>query len=105
MQFKIPITIGSFIVKSKSTTQLIEDILACFGFQEDVSCQYDPIKIIQEKRKKLKRGTYDHRGTSEMEKLANKFTYPNEEKDSEEAEAIETTTLTKVEGKGKIPIE
>lgn len=39
--FKMPITIGPFTVKSRSTTQLIEDILTCFGFEEDVSCQYD----------------------------------------------------------------
>ena len=76
----MPITIVPFTVKNKTSTQLI---LACFGFEEDVSCQYDPIKIIQEKRKELKRGKYDHKGTSEMEKLANKFTYLDEEKDSE----------------------
>ena len=81
----MPITIGPFVVKSWSTYQLIEDILAWFGF-EDVICQYDPIKIFQEKRKRLKRGTYEHRGTSKMEKLENKFAYLDEEKDSEEAE-------------------
>lgn len=89
------ITISPFTVKSKSTTQLIEDMLTYFGFEEDVSCQYDPIKIIQEKRKKLKIGTYEHKGTPEMEKLANKFAYSDEEKDSEESKAMEITVLTK----------
>ena len=99
------ITIGPFTVKNKTTIQLIEDILACFTFEEDVSWQYDPIKIIQEKTRKLKRGKYDHKDTSEMEKLANKFTYSDEEKDSEEVKAMESTDLTKVEEKGKIPLE
>ena len=40
-----------------------------------------------------------------MEKLANKFTFSDEEKDSEEVEAIESTFLTKVEEKGKRPLE
>ena len=105
MPLKIPITIGPFIVKNKIIVQLIEDILARFKFEQDVPCQYDPIKIIQEKRKKLKRGKYDHKGKSEMEKLANKFTFSDEEEHSDEVEVIESTTLTKVEEKGKRPVE
>ena len=53
----------------------------------------------------MKISTYDHRGTSEMEKLANKFAYSDEEKDLEEVEEMEITSLTKVEETGKIPIE
>ena len=53
----------------------------------------------------MKRGKYDHRGTSEIEKLANKFTFSDEEKDLEEVEGIENIALTKVEEKGKIPLE
>lgn len=60
-------------------------MLTCFSFEKDVSCQYDPTGVIHEKRRKLKRGTYEHKGTSEMEKLANKFVYSDEEKDLEEA--------------------
>ena len=91
------ITIGPFIVKNKTIVQLIEDILSYFRFEEDVPCQYYPIKIIPEKIKKLERGKYDHKGTSKLEKLANKFTFLDEEKDSDEVEAIENTALTKVE--------
>ena len=40
-----------------------------------------------------------------MEKLANKFTFSDEEEHSDEVEVIESTTLTKVEEKGKIPLE
>ena len=80
-------------------------MLICFSFEGDVSCQYDPIRVIHEKRKKLKRGTYEHRGTSEMEKIANKFVYSDEEKDLEEVEAMEIIVLTKEEGKGERPIK
>ena len=80
-------------------------MLTCFSFEGDVSCQYDPVRVIHEKIKKLKRGTYEHKGTLEMEKLANKFVYSDEEKDLEEAEAMEITVLTKEEAKGKIPMK
>ena len=36
--FKMLITIGPFIVNSRSAAQLIEDRLACYVFEEDVSC-------------------------------------------------------------------
>ena len=49
--------------------QLIEDILVFFKFEEDDPYQYDLAKIIQEKRKKLKRGKYDDKSTPKMEKL------------------------------------
>ena len=35
--FKIPITLGSFTVKHKSAVELIDDIMDCFGFQEEPS--------------------------------------------------------------------
>ena len=53
----------------------------------------------------MKIGKYDHKGTSEMEKLANKFPFSDEEEDSDEVEAIESTTLTKVEENAKGPLE
>ena len=45
----MPVTIGPFTIKNKSVAQLIEDMLVCFGLEEDVSCQYDLIMIIEEK--------------------------------------------------------
>ena len=44
--FKVPITIGPFIVKNRAAIELIDDIMACFGFALDFSCQYDPFHII-----------------------------------------------------------
>ena len=76
--------------------KLIDDILDFFRFEEDDPCQYDPSKIIQEKRKKLKRGKYDHKGTLEMEKLANKLTFSSEGEELDDVEEIRSTTLTKV---------
>ena len=103
--FKLPNTIGPFLVKNRSAAQLIEDMLTCFSFEGDFSCQYEPVRVIHEKRKKLKIGTYEHKGTSEMEKLANKFTYSDEEKDSKEAKAMEIIVLTKEETKGERPMK
>ena len=54
---------------------MIEEIMVCFQFEEDIPCQYDPLGIIQEKRKKLKRGVYEHKGTEEMSKLENQLTF------------------------------
>jgi hypothetical protein len=73
--FKVPITLGPFTVKNKSTIELIDDIMACFCFQEDPSCQYDPHHIISNRRKKQKRSRYDHKGTIEMEQMVNKLTF------------------------------
>ena len=50
--FKLPTTIGPFTVKNRSTTQLIKDMLTCFRFEGYVSCQYDLVRVIHEKRKK-----------------------------------------------------
>ena len=72
--FKVPITIGPFIVKKKAAIDLIDDIMACFGFSLDFSCQYDPLHIISKKRKRQKRGNYEHQGTLEMEQMENKLT-------------------------------
>lgn len=41
--------------------------MACFGFAIDSSCQYDPHHVISIKKKKQKRGRYEHQGTQEME--------------------------------------
>ena len=45
--FKLPMTVGPFTVKNKNDAKLIEDIMACFKFKEDIRCQYDPLGIIQ----------------------------------------------------------
>jgi hypothetical protein len=73
---KLPITIGPFTVKSKEVINLIDDIMASFKFPIDVACQYDPYHLIANKKKKLKRGTYQHQGTEEMDKTANLLSYP-----------------------------
>ena len=65
--------------------------MICFQFEEDISYQYDPLGIIQEKRKKLKRGVYEHKDTEEMSKLANKFTFSDEGKSYSE-----DTEITKI---------
>ena len=54
--FKVPITVGSFTVKNRASIELIDGIMACFGFALDFSCQYDPLHIISKKRKRQKKG-------------------------------------------------
>ena len=103
--FKPPITIGPFTTKNRSIDQLIEDMLTFFKFERDASCQYDPVGVIHEKRRKLKRGTYEHKGTSKMNKLENKFVYSDEEKDSKEVEVMEIKILIEEEAKGKRPMK
>ena len=40
-------------------------MLVFFNFEEDQACQYDPCQIISNKRKKLKRGSYENIGHPE----------------------------------------
>lgn len=75
--FKVPITVGPFTIKNKEAIVLIDDMMACFGFSQDFSCQYDPLHIISKKRKRQKRGSYEHQGTPEMEQMGNKLTLPS----------------------------
>jgi hypothetical protein len=103
--FKVPITLGPFIVKHKSIVELIDDIMACFGFQEEPSCQYDPYHIISDRRKKHKRNMYDHKGTYEMEKVANKLALSSEDEESDDVEEMDTTSMITVDDKGKRPME
>ena len=77
--FKLPVTIGPFTVKNKVVVQLIDEIMACYEFEEDQSCQYDTHHIISDKKKELRRGGYEHKGITEMEKLENKLTHLSEE--------------------------
>ena len=103
--FKVPITLGPFTVKNKSIVELIDDIMACFGFQEEPSCQYDPHHIISDRRKKQKRSRYDHKGTNEMEQMANKLTLSSEEEESDGIEEMNTTAMIIVDDKRKRPME
>ena len=47
-------TVGPYTIKNKNVSKLIEDIMVSFQFEEYIPCQYDPLGITQEKRKKLK---------------------------------------------------
>ena len=60
--FKVPITIGPFKVRNKVVVELIDDMIAYFGFVEDFSCQYDGQHLISKRRKKQKRRNYEHQG-------------------------------------------
>ena len=102
--FKVPITIGPFTVKNKVAIELIDDIMACFGFASDFACQYDPLHLISKKKKRQKRGNYEHQGTAEMEKLANKLTLPTDPNTKTEMMDLVTRTdpLTDPKGKRKV---
>jgi len=50
--FKVPITVGPFTVKNKAVVEMIDDMMACFGFVEYFSCQYDPHHLISKRRKR-----------------------------------------------------
>lgn len=91
VSFKLLITIGPFTVKSKEVVKLIDEMLVCYNFEEDQACQYDSCRIISNKRKKLKVGMFEHKGTPEMKELANKLTYSSqEETDSKDLEEMQT---------------
>ena len=56
------------------------------------------------RRKKQQRSKYDHKGTEEMEKMANKLILASEEERPDEIEDMENISLTIVDPKGKIPM-
>ena len=77
-------------------------MMACFKFEEDISCQYDPLGIIQDKRINLKRGVYEHIGTERMDKFANKLVFSDgDESNSEDTEIAKGLALVSSQEKGK----
>jgi len=75
--------------------------MACFGFAMDPSCQYDPYHLISNKKKKQKRGRYEHQGTQEMEQMANQLSFPLGLLQIEQAQDMEILTLVPLGDKGK----
>ena len=63
-----------FTVKSEVVVGSIGEMLACYKFEEDQTCQYYPSPIISRRGKKLRRGKYEHKVGSYMMKLANIIT-------------------------------
>ena len=54
--FKLPMIIGPFTFKNRNVVKIIEEVMAFFQFEEDISYQYDPLGIIKDKRKMLNEG-------------------------------------------------
>ena len=98
-------TIGPFTVKNRNVVKIIEEVMACFQFEDGISCQYDPLGIIQDKREKLKRGVYEHTGTERMNKLENKLVFSDgDESESEDIEIAKGLALVSLHEKGKMPL-
>ena len=91
--FRVPITIGPFTIRKKEAIELIDDIMACYGFYEEPSFQYDPHHLISKRRKKQKRGNYEHQGAQEMELIANQLTLPSDQEKRSELMNLVITPL------------
>ena len=78
-------------MKNKATIELIDDIMACFGFASYFACQYDPLHIISKKNKTQKRGNYEHQGTLNMEQIANNLILPTDPNKQSEMMDLVTT--------------
>ena len=102
--FKVPITIGHFTVKNRAVIEPIDDIMDCFSFAFEFSCQYDPLHIISKKTKRQKRGNYEHQGTPEMEQMANKLTLPSNPIRQSEIMNLVTALNPQTDPKGKIKV-
>ena len=98
--FKVPITVGPFTMRNKATIELIDDMMAYFGFVEDFSCQYDPHHLISKRRKRQKRGDYEHQGTPEMEKIDNMLTLPSDQERKNEFLHLVATPPIPIDAKG-----
>ena len=75
--------------------------MACFRFIPDEACKYDPLQIISKKRKKQRRGNYEHQGTLEMMQLENKLTLHTDPDRETEMMDLITTPNPSTEPKGK----
>ena len=75
--------------------------MACYIFVLDESCQYDPLQLISKKKKKQKRGNYEHQGTPEMMQLANKLTLHTDPDRETEMMDLITTSNPSTDPKGK----
>jgi hypothetical protein len=98
---QVPITVGPFTIKNRVAIELIDDIMACFKFALESSCQYDPLHIISKKRKIQKRGNYEHQGALEMEQMANKLTLPLGSNKQNELINLTMTSTIQTDPKGK----
>jgi len=67
-----PSTILSFIVKTRTTYTIIEDMMKAFKFEEDVFWQYDPYQIIPNMKFSLVLVSYNHHLNAKEGKLTNK---------------------------------
>ena len=76
-------------------------MMAYLSFVQDFSFQYEPHHIISKKRKRQKRGNYEHQGTPEMEKMANKLTLPSDQERQNELMNLVTTSSFPTDSKGK----
>lgn len=44
--FKLLVTVGPFTVKNRNVVKIIEEIMVFFQFEDDITCQYDPLGVI-----------------------------------------------------------
>ena len=79
--------------------------MASFKFPIDVACQYDPYHLIANKKKKLKRGTYQHQGTEEMDKTTNLLSYHPNLLQIEPTQNMDSDTRNTSKDKGKRKID
>ena len=88
-------------MRNKVAVELIDDIMACYGFFEEPFFQYDPHHLISKRRKKQKRGNYEHQGTKEMELMENKLTLPSDQEKQSELMNLVITPSVPIVAKGK----
>ena len=82
-EIKFPWTVGPFVVKRKSTLQMIESMLREMGFSVEVAVNYDPHHVISNRRQANKNKPFEHSEVEGLSEVANWMDYPRGVNDGE----------------------
>ena len=68
---KFPLKTGSFIIKIKASSPIVERLSGIMDFQKFETLNYDPHKVISQRRQQNKNKSFEHQVVEGMDKIAN----------------------------------
>ena len=77
-EIKFPWIVGPFVIKSKSSLQIIESMLKEMGFLVEVVVDYDPYHVISNRRQANKNKPFEHSEVAGLFEAKNWMDYPKD---------------------------
>ena len=72
-----PLVEGPYVLKSRPSLPIIDNLLRSMGFSLGASINYDPYKVISKRRQANKNKPFEHIEVSRLKEAANWEYYPN----------------------------